>query len=68
MIGKIKYEYRIYNKLTEEYVNFGYRSKSIWRRFPKYFTQDLNDDYEVHKFEYVQHDIIKLNLKGDELN
>ncbi len=67
MIGKINYEYKIYNKLTKKYVNKGYAQKATWRRFPTEQINKLDDNYEVHKFEYSLVKLIKLNLEGNEI-
>ena len=41
MKGKIKYEYKIYNTLTKEYVHKGYAQKATWKRFPKERIDEL---------------------------
>jgi hypothetical protein len=68
MKGKIKYEYKIYNTLTKEYVHKGYAQKATWKRFPKERIDELYNNHEIHKFEYNLIKLTKLNLDGNELN
>lgn len=56
--------YKIRNKITNEFISLGYKSKSTWLSFPsqaiKYGRLDY-DDYEVVVFEYKEINVLPLN-------